>query len=210
MLPPSGVGGERASLRRRPPIFSATRPCRRRRRSTTPPYNWTGFYVGINGGGGWGRSEYSPARFPPVVQHVGRSGRRHHRLQLSDGPGRFRPRRRRRLERHQRQRHLRRHHLRNAQRLARHRARPPWLCLRSLHALRDRRRGLRRHQDHDRRRRRAPTTPAPAGLSAAASKTRSPDRGPPRSNICMSISAMAAPAVPARPRTSAPTSCAPA
>jgi outer membrane immunogenic protein len=24
-----------------------------------PPYNWTGFYVGINGGGGFGRSEYS-------------------------------------------------------------------------------------------------------------------------------------------------------
>jgi outer membrane immunogenic protein len=29
-----------------------------------PPYNWTGFYVGINGGGGWGgRSSYS-APFP--------------------------------------------------------------------------------------------------------------------------------------------------
>lgn len=27
-----------------------------------PPvaYNWTGFYVGINGGGGWGRSDFSP------------------------------------------------------------------------------------------------------------------------------------------------------
>ena len=24
-----------------------------------PPYNWTGFYIGINGGGGFGRSEYS-------------------------------------------------------------------------------------------------------------------------------------------------------
>ena len=23
------------------------------------PYNWTGFYVGINGGGGWGRSTWS-------------------------------------------------------------------------------------------------------------------------------------------------------
>ena len=23
------------------------------------PYNWTGFYVGINGGGGWGRSDFS-------------------------------------------------------------------------------------------------------------------------------------------------------
>ncbi len=27
------------------------------------PYNWTGFYVGINGGGGWGRSEFT-APFP--------------------------------------------------------------------------------------------------------------------------------------------------
>jgi len=24
-----------------------------------PPYNWTGFYIGINGGGGWGRSGFS-------------------------------------------------------------------------------------------------------------------------------------------------------
>jgi len=24
-----------------------------------PPYNWTGFYVGINGGGGWGRSDFA-------------------------------------------------------------------------------------------------------------------------------------------------------
>ncbi|MGB6349601.1 MAG: outer membrane protein [Pseudolabrys sp.] len=25
---------------------------------TAPPYNWTGVYVGINGGGGWGRSNF--------------------------------------------------------------------------------------------------------------------------------------------------------
>ena len=24
-----------------------------------PPYNWTGFYLGINGGGGWGSSDFS-------------------------------------------------------------------------------------------------------------------------------------------------------
>jgi len=28
-----------------------------------PPYNWTGFYVGINGGGAWGSSDFS-APFP--------------------------------------------------------------------------------------------------------------------------------------------------
>lgn len=27
----------------------------------TPAYNWTGFYVGINGGGGWGGSQWSSA-----------------------------------------------------------------------------------------------------------------------------------------------------
>jgi outer membrane immunogenic protein len=25
-----------------------------------PYYNWTGFYIGVNGGGGWGRSTWSP------------------------------------------------------------------------------------------------------------------------------------------------------
>src|SRR5689334_25056294 len=25
------------------------------------PYNWTGFYVGINGGGGWGKSDWTNA-----------------------------------------------------------------------------------------------------------------------------------------------------
>jgi len=27
----------------------------------SPPYSWTGFYVGINGGGAWGRSDWSNA-----------------------------------------------------------------------------------------------------------------------------------------------------
>ena len=31
-----------------------------------PPYNWTGFYVGINGGGGFGRSDFSAHGHPPV------------------------------------------------------------------------------------------------------------------------------------------------
>jgi outer membrane immunogenic protein len=27
----------------------------------TPPYNWTGAYIGLNGGGGWGHSDWSAA-----------------------------------------------------------------------------------------------------------------------------------------------------
>jgi outer membrane immunogenic protein len=27
----------------------------------TPAYNWTGFYIGVNGGGGWGRSDWTSA-----------------------------------------------------------------------------------------------------------------------------------------------------
>jgi outer membrane immunogenic protein len=27
------------------------------------PYNWTGFYIGINGGGGWGNTDWSGASF---------------------------------------------------------------------------------------------------------------------------------------------------
>ncbi len=29
-----------------------------------PAYNWTGFYIGINGGGGWGRGDFSAPAFP--------------------------------------------------------------------------------------------------------------------------------------------------
>ena len=49
-------------------------------------YNWTGFYVGVNGGGGWGRTDW----FFNVGRHhrrtagiVGRPGRRPDRLQLA-------------------------------------------------------------------------------------------------------------------------------
>ena len=45
-----------------------------------PPYNWTGFYVGINGGGGFGRSDFSAPVTPGSFDTVGRTGRRHDRL----------------------------------------------------------------------------------------------------------------------------------
>src|SRR5271169_4607365 len=52
--------------------------------------------------------------------------------------------------------------------------------------------------------------PGPAGPSAAAWKRRSPDLGPPRSNISMSISATPQRRCRRRPRASAAKSCAPA
>jgi outer membrane immunogenic protein len=42
-----------ADIQRRPPM-PAQAPV-----YVPPPYNWTGLYVGINGGGGWGSSEFS-------------------------------------------------------------------------------------------------------------------------------------------------------
>jgi len=38
--------GPRTNMPAKAPIYAA-------------PYNWTGFYIGLNGGGGWGRSDYS-------------------------------------------------------------------------------------------------------------------------------------------------------
>ncbi|HZP79317.1 MAG TPA: outer membrane protein [Pseudolabrys sp.] len=36
-----------------------------------PVYNWTGFYVGINGGGGFGRSDFSGPAFPAAFNVSG-------------------------------------------------------------------------------------------------------------------------------------------
>ena len=36
-----------------------------------PPYNWTGFYVGINGGGGFGRSDFSGTVTPGAFDTSG-------------------------------------------------------------------------------------------------------------------------------------------
>jgi len=51
-LRPDGVRGS-VSDRRRSAALSAGP-----RRSYNPIYNWTGFYIGINGGGGWGESQW--------------------------------------------------------------------------------------------------------------------------------------------------------
>ncbi len=71
-----------------------------------PVYTWTGFYVGINGGGGWGRSTWDGIdKFNVSGGMIGR----HRRLQLSVQPDRVRHRGRPRLVRRQGQhddRHL--------------------------------------------------------------------------------------------------------
>jgi outer membrane immunogenic protein len=45
-------------VRRTPRTCRAATPCRPRRPCTKRPYNWTGFYVGLNGGGGFGHSNW--------------------------------------------------------------------------------------------------------------------------------------------------------
>ena len=46
-------------------------------------YNWTGFYIGINSGGGFGRSQWDSDR---QLRHFRRPGGRHRWLQLSVRP----------------------------------------------------------------------------------------------------------------------------
>ena len=109
-------------------------------------YNWTGFYLGINGGGAFGDSDgWLSAQHQADRRH----DRRHRRLQLARRrqPVGVRPRSRHRLGLHQRQRGLRhRHYLRDQEQLVRHVARPRRLCVRPDHALSDGRPRGRRHE----------------------------------------------------------------
>ena len=56
-----------------------------------PYYNWTGFYLGVNGGGGFGTLDVG---FDRQLQSHRCACRRHHRLQLPVRPCRHRRRRR--------------------------------------------------------------------------------------------------------------------
>ena len=181
-------------LRSAAPASAADLPRRRcptRLRPIVAGYNWTGFYIGINGGGAWARSDWDS--FGRRSEPVGRHGRPHRRLQLAGRrqPVGVRPRRRHRLGLH-----------RAAARLACVAIscetknnlfgtvpRPRRLRLRSHHALPDGRPRVRRHRgephgfpayqrhqrrlDHRRRRRSAPSRRT----------------GPPRSSTSTPISA---------------------
>ena len=128
---------------------SAARPCRAKAPAYVPVgYNWTGFYLGINGGYGWGRSHWNG--FGSSTDPSGGMVGVHRRLQLAgvgspwvfglEGDidwtnikGTLRQRRPARPVPDQEQ-------------LARNRARPPRLRLGPRDALRHRRRRVRRHQ----------------------------------------------------------------
>ncbi len=98
----------------------------------TQTYNWSGFYLGVNGGGGWGDSG-SSGNFKGLV-----GGTVGYNYQVSQAVfGRYR------LERSQSQRELWRLQLRDSEQLVEHGARTGGLCVRSLHALRHRGRRIR-------------------------------------------------------------------
>ena len=156
-------------------------------RAFVPVYNWTGFYIGINGGGAWGDSKWdSVGTFDVSGGMIGGTVGYNWQIRAVG----VRPRGRRRLDQHQRQldRGLRAG-LQDQQQLAGHGARPRRLfastasCPTSPAVLRS---ATSRPAS---RASPAATTPMPAGPPAAASNSSSPATGPRKPSISMSISA---------------------
>ncbi len=177
-------------------------------------HDWTGFYIGINGGGAWGESTYDFAGAGAGSTDVGTSGvllGGTVGAQLPDGLHRARHRGRPRLVERPRQRRLPARLLRDAQPVALHRARAARLRLRPLPAVCDWWCRHRRGGGESPGRRQRQRHPRRLDRRAAASSTRSPTTGAPSSSTSTSTSASSIAAAPAarhppRPWTTAHTS----
>ena len=116
------------------------------------PFSWSGFYVGINGGYGWGTSNWTIAGTGLSTGNFGINGGLSAAPSATTckpgrGSGASKATSMPAGSRAPRPAGLRRAGLRNQQHLARNRARPHRLRLGSLAAVHHRRRGVWRHQD---------------------------------------------------------------
>ena len=159
-------------------------------------YNWTGFYVGINGGYGWGTSDIgvpAPGSYNingglvgGTVGYNWQIGQAVYGLEGDLDWANIRG-----------NAHVRRYAAKPATIGSAPRVRLGYAFDRFMPFC-HRRRGLRQHQGSDHRRSPARATPSSAGRSAPASNSPLPVRGPPRSNISMRISASSIAAEPAQ------------
>ena len=154
-----------------------------------PAYNWTGFYLGIQGGGAWGNSDWNGLAVSNSPSGGMIGGTAGYNWQAHRQPVGVRPRRRHRLGQHQGHRHLRRRSpakprtTGSAPRAAGSATPGIAGCRTSPAASRSATSTPTAPASRDR------ATPMSAGPSAWASKASSPATGPPSSNISMRTSA---------------------